>query len=327
MKDLFHEICNAIDSLHTQDNANAVVISIIERLRNAVPFSQAVLAIKNPTTNYLEIRNSFNVPDFLVRGFKRGVGKYAINKLFYKDKLIILSKEDNIDNYNDMKLDRDYGTAVALRLDLEGRPIGYFAIYFEEPLCIYAATKTLLQSTVTIFAEAMRKERLTRCINELQRIDPETGALYFDYFYECFAGEFKKCTMYNMPLTVAIIDTDNYKEIVRLYGDEVANTLYKEVTEYLRMVARGIDLIGRYGSDELIICFPNTPLEDARKTIDSFVDYIDSETFTTRGITTSMSIGIDYLKKGYVLKDLLEGAQEALYNARLQGRGLIQVKS
>lgn len=324
MKDLFNQLCQAVHELHSQETSTHTVHQILFGLKHCIPLSSAILALKNPKTDYIEIKNRYNVSEQCLKTFKRGVGKHLVNRLFYKDMIAIASIDGDTDDYEDLSLECEYNTAVAMRIEMEGRPFGYLALYFDKPFDLSAETRSFLLAIAKLCAESLTKEHVTNKLAELRRLDPQTGLLYFGFFHQKMKEELLKCKRHNYPLSVALMDMDNYKDVMNLFGIDAAHKLYSEVAEELKATLRGIDVVGHYGTDQIILYLPNTTLENALVVIGRFMEQVSGTAHTDKNIMTSLSVGLTSAKPESTVDDLVSAAQVALYNARISGKGLIK---
>ncbi|MBF0517049.1 MAG: GGDEF domain-containing protein [Nitrospirae bacterium] len=307
----------AINVLHTQDNAVHTIHQILYDLKDSIGVASAVYVQKSTNNDYLEIKNRFNVSEQLARTFKRGIGTDIIGRIFYQDEFAVVVKGGDEKDYKDVFLEHDYDMVVVLRVEIENRVIGYLALYFDNRLVITDELKSFLIAISTHCAESIHKEMLSDMIKETRVIDPQTGLYYYTHFHLKMREEFNRTKRMKTPFTVAIMDMDNFKHIMGVYGMDTANNLYIELAEELRSCIRGIDVLGRYGTDEFIIYMPNTSYKNAEIVLNRFNQTVMARKFTSQQIYTSLSIGIASLQPDETWEELLHNMQCALHKARL----------
>jgi len=161
------------------------------------------------------------------------------------------------------------------------------------------------------------------------RIDDLTGLLNRGAILKIVDSEFQRFLRNGIPLSIALIDVDNFKSLNdgrgHLAGDEFLETIAGLLDETMRVT----DYLGRYGGDEFITVFPNTLSQDvggimerAKKKIGDYCTFIHGSDL---GKSLSISIGIAEAKPG--MKDYQEvfnRADRALYKAKRAGRNCIR---
>jgi len=117
--------------------------------------------------------------------------------------------------------------------------------------------------------EAMREtinayvEEQTGQLRHLSRTDSLTGLYNHRTFYERLDEELNRATRYDSPLSIVLIDLDNFKSVNDTNGHQFGDHLLVKCADWLRHELRQTDVICRYGGDEFGVILPETPSEDA----------------------------------------------------------------
>ena len=165
---------------------------------------------------------------------------------------------------------------------------------------------------------------------ELQRKSNEDGLtkLYNRRFFDQrFAEEFARSKRQKIPLSLLLIDIDNFKQLNDNYGHQVGDEILIRLAERLQNVAaRVTDMVCRYGGEEFAIILPDTDHEEACLVAERFWQAVSSEPFVTeaglRPVTASF--GIASRRHGMEAEsELLFAADQALYQAKHNGRNQI----
>lgn len=164
----------------------------------------------------------------------------------------------------------------------------------------------------------------TRKIHKMAVIDPLSRLYNRLKFEEIKAMEFSRVRRYKMPLSICIIDIDNFKKINDTYGHFEGDKVIKTIGELLSKIIRRSDIAIRWGGEEFLILFTHTHLDEGflacekiRKTIESMeVD----------GIRFTVSLGLSEVSENdHTLEDAINRADKALYMAKTKGKNRTEI--
>lgn len=123
------------------------------------------------------------------------------------------------------------------------------------------------------------------------------------------------------PLTIALIDIDDFKRLNDTQGHATGDGCLVAAATHLRAALRAKDFVGRYGGDEFLAVLPNSDLAAARQVAERML--LMSST-VAQGTAITLSIGLAELREGD--EDgaaLVCRADRALYEAKRAGRNRI----
>jgi diguanylate cyclase (GGDEF)-like protein len=134
------------------------------------------------------------------------------------------------------------------------------------------------------------------------------------------------------PLTLILIDVDKFKNINDNYGHSVGDQVLKVLVHTLKKHLRSSDYIARYGGDEFTIILPETDLNKAIQITKKIRIVVNNLKFELRKKNKTMKITCSYGISNFTNKisntmDVFNGADEALYQAKQEGRDAIVVFS
>ncbi|WP_167541850.1 diguanylate cyclase domain-containing protein [Herbaspirillum rhizosphaerae] len=138
------------------------------------------------------------------------------------------------------------------------------------------------------------------------------------------------CARLQLPLTLALIDVDHFKQFNDHYGHLRGDQCLQEIARAMRaVVGRPHDLLARYGGEEFVLLLPNTPekgavsvLEKLRQTVeDMAMEHADSQ--TASHITVSIGVATVVPTADASPEVALREADKALYEAKTQGRNRV----
>ncbi|WP_455372956.1 diguanylate cyclase [Limibacillus halophilus] len=173
-------------------------------------------------------------------------------------------------------------------------------------------------------------ERANRKLAEIATTDALTGLANRRLFDRSLMMEWRRAQRSGEPLSVLVLDIDNFKAYNDLYG-------HLKGDECLKMVAgicngrlrRAGDLFARFGGEEFMVVLPNTPLEGARHVAERMrlaVELAQIEHKLDPNGRVTVCIGVACLSGGQPedAESLLEAADRALYRAKKNGRNRVE---
>ncbi len=127
------------------------------------------------------------------------------------------------------------------------------------------------------------------------------------------------------PLSVVMVDLDNFGTLNNEYGQEMGDKAILEVVPIFRKLFKNDDILARYGGDEFTFLLPGTPGEAARETCSKLVkevrkiDLLERLGGSITKVTASIGIACfpDHADSVALIK---ERADRALYKAKESGR-------
>ena len=162
--------------------------------------------------------------------------------------------------------------------------------------------------------------------------DSVTDLLNHRAIHQRLDWEFERAARTNRPLSVIMMDLDNFKLFNDTYGHPTGDQVLKHVANALCETCREGDFAGRYGGDEFIMLLPDTTANEARALAESLRDRINFAGFRRPGderiVPIGLSLGIaDYPTDGMSRHDLLNAADGNLYEAKASETGIAQTSS
>ncbi len=105
--------------------------------------------------------------------------------------------------------------------------------------------------------EAERERLLAEAVARADR-DPLTGLLNHRAFHNRLEEEADRAQRTGQPLTIAVMDLDNFKFFNDAYGHAAGDDVLRQVSQALAGVCRSYDTLARFGGDEFAVLMPHT---------------------------------------------------------------------
>jgi diguanylate cyclase (GGDEF)-like protein len=139
-------------------------------------------------------------------------------------------------------------------------------------------------------------------------------------------------TQKNKPLSLLVMDLDNFKSVNDKHGHPAGDAVLKAVANLLLGAARKQDLVARYGGEEMVLVLPETPRDVAAAIAENIRRLIAAKPVTTGRVRVSVtaSIGVAAFEPGSPFRTaahLVKAADLAVYNAKHAGRNSVKVFS
>jgi len=172
------------------------------------------------------------------------------------------------------------------------------------------------------------KEQLDQ-LKELSMKDGLTGLYNHSLLIELLEKELANHTRLEQGIAFVMLDIDFFKKVNDTYGHQAGDVVLKEVAEILRRSVRKGDIVGRYGGEEFGIVFLNFPKEDVVRTCERIrkkvENYIFNNSKTAMHITISLGVCYKEPERALSTQEMIQHADEALYQAKGSGRNKVVV--
>ncbi len=178
-------------------------------------------------------------------------------------------------------------------------------------------------------SSALRVKRLSdelRARNaELERVsrtDGLTGLLNRRAVEEVLHAQLAHAARHRLPLSVLMIDLDEFKRVNDTHGHAAGDQVIVEVSARLRAGLREADVVGRWGGEEFLAVLPLTDPDAALALASRLCAEVAATPVVLQG-GVALPVGVSIGSCGDLRDEdlLLRRADEALYRAKATGRG------
>jgi diguanylate cyclase (GGDEF)-like protein len=158
--------------------------------------------------------------------------------------------------------------------------------------------------------------------------DELTGLCNFRLFREYLGHEMELAQRYGAPLSLVMVDIDDFKNYNDLNGHEAGNEVLGTVARLLSESLRRSDIPARYGGEEFVLVLPETTKANAELVAQRARRAIEQHPFPNRerqpGRALTVSMGIaTYPADGSDPRELVRHADQAMYVAKSKGKNRV----
>ncbi|WP_046115806.1 GGDEF domain-containing protein [Aquincola tertiaricarbonis] len=139
---------------------------------------------------------------------------------------------------------------------------------------------------------------------------------------QAFDSERARLERDGRPLAVGLIDIDNFKKLNDSLGHAAGDEALKSLARRVQEALRPVDHLARFGGEEFVVLLPDTPVAEAQQVLTRLQRQLTASLFMHDGqdVFVTFSAGVTGYRPGERLEAALERADEALYEAKHQGK-------
>lgn len=219
-------------------------------------------------------------------------------------------KEVVVHNVNDDNFWRSDGTSF---------PVEYIRTSIHE--------RGELVGTIITFRDITNRKELENTLQTLATTDGLTKLHNRLYFTAKLEEEFRRTERYKAPLSLMLLDIDNFKSINDTYGHQAGDAYLRALGSLVTDSIRLVDTAARYGGEEIAIVLPHTGSEAAVVMAERIRSVVEAFELVHAGkkVHTTISIGVATHMPGSArtTDEFLTETDNALYAAKRGGRNLV----
>lgn len=158
--------------------------------------------------------------------------------------------------------------------------------------------------------------------------DPLTGILNRRGFIHALKNKTEEAWVTNQKVTLVMFDLDHFKNVNDTYGHDAGDIVLKKCVQQTKIKLRDCDLFGRYGGEEFAILLFDVDLRKAQNIVERMRTGFEEMncTYKTDEIKITASFGLAQMKEADELDEAFIKADNALYDAKKNGRNRTEVR-
>jgi len=294
---------------------NVLLSKILEELKEAFGYSNLAILLVDRESNKLVFKAATGYPE-KIKKMMLTIGKDGITGYVAAKGRTYYSK-DVLKDKHYIKGIANVKSEVTIPLKIGKKTTGVLNVESKEYNDFDEWEIKLLSSIAAQIANAIEKSRLYEESKMLSLTDPLTNLPNRRHFDIVVDAELRKSERYNRPLSLLLMDFDNFKQYNDKNGHIAGDKVLIEYAKVMKSYVRNIDLICRYGGDEFIVVLPETDEIYARGVAERIRKKIHNKS-KKMGITLSVGIST-YPVDGEEKTALIRASDKACYTAKEGG--------
>lgn len=151
--------------------------------------------------------------------------------------------------------------------------------------------------------------------------DSLTGLFNRRHLHQCLQNEIERANRYRRPLSLLVIDCDNFKAINDTWGHLAGDKVLQELSRLIGESLRVNDLAFRYGGEEFVVLMPEIGCDAARQLAERL--RLSCAGLAEPCQCTTVSIGVAEYTWGESVDAFVHRTDEAAYAAKRQGKNCV----
>lgn len=232
----------------------------------------------------------------------------------------------NLDDRNAPGLDAGGHPAHALVVPIQrsGQLMGAMELYLNSWRELNDDQADLLNGVASQAAMAIRHAQLFQAQEENALTDELTKLPNRRALAQRFLQEMQRARRHKKGITFVMIDLDHFKHVNDTYGHLNGDAVLHELAQILVTGARESDVCARYGGEEFALILPETTEAGARVLAERIRAKVAAATFPG-GLKLTISLGVAATDDPALFTQLIDRADQALYEAKQSGRNQVYV--
>lgn len=211
------------------------------------------------------------------------------------------------------------------RLLVNGEPLGEITLYRSWEFS--GEDKTIFEYTLCGLVYPLRNAIMYRKALFAAHKDALTGVYNRSTLEESLDREVKLASRYDRPLSLTILDIDNFKAINDNYGHSVGDIVIVETIKRVMTCIRSTDIVFRYGGEEFVILLSNTDIDGASQLAERIRRAVCKTPVIhdNDNINVTISLGTAQMKPNEINANFFTRADAALYQAKGGGKNQVRI--
>jgi diguanylate cyclase (GGDEF)-like protein len=303
-----------------------VLDNILDHLEQVVPYDRAcVYLLEEQTLHAVASRGFPNAQQVL--GYNFPSSNAIVQQIITMNRPLMLKDSSQEPRFSGWIEQGQVHGWMGVQLVIHGSLIGFLTLGSQRTEAFSREQANQVQAFANQAAAAIANARLFSEVQRLAITDPLTGLYNRRGLYEIGRREVERARRYKRPLSAIMLDIDHFKKINDTYKHATGDQVLRILAERCRSSVREVDLLGRYGGEEIVILLPETDRLGALRAAEHLREDVACLPFETEvgALEITISLGVADMMEGELdLEMLIDRADEAMYAAKQAGRNQVK---
>ena len=330
---VFHEIASThreIQALYEVSKAlgkslklSDTLSLLAEKIQKLVPYTSCSIYLLEEQEGKLVSYHASGMYADLLREVELAVGD-GITGWVTAHKQYLMNVSPAPDFMDSEVLSTAYRSCLVMPLYLNESIVGIISLYSDQPEDYSQDHLRFMETIADHAANAIRNSIIYEETQEDAYTDELTGLPNLRYFNGFIERELKRSGRAGQPLTMLMMDLEQFKEVNDKFGHKTGNRILIEIAHFLRDQLRDSDTCVRYAGDEFIAVLPRVGREQSKKAIRRIQEALDANQMMVdehNSVQVGISIGAaSFPEDGRQADLLLVVADQAMYKDKFHRR-------
>jgi len=324
---VFHQLARSLTSSFDLDT---ILRTILEQMERFVQAELWTLLMLDEATNELYYAIAAGGEQEALRDLRVKVGEGVAGWVVEHGETLIVPEEENDPRLKKAEPVKPRSVRSVIALPLRGRKGTHGAIEILNPRAdqLNDYTIAFLHILADHAAIAIENARDVSRIQQLTITDDATGLYNVRHLYEVLRRELERSNRLSLPVSLAFLDLDRFKQVNDVHGHLVGSELLACTGRRLQELSRKRDKCFRYGGDEFVILMPETCADAAMAQATDLHRALMETHFCMKNglkLRVSASVGLASAPDdGATLHSIIGAADARMYAVKSNGRGEVR---
>ena len=327
-------------ALNSSLDLDEVITKILDKVGSVVPYTaMSIVWVDGGKLRHLRLLGFDSEQEQWLTGQSFTVDDFATYQQVIKSrKPLVIQNTEADSRWAALPATRWIHSHIEAPVIIDGKVVAIINLDSNEPDFYTSKHAEKLQVFTNQVATAIQNAMLYEEVQSLATVDELTGLYNRRGFFEVCRREVGRLQRFRRSFSVLFVDIDHFKQFNDRYSYEIGDMVLRMVAETLQIQVREVDVVGRYGGEEMIVLLPEINQTGAmdvaghlRATIEGLQvpsEHGELKITVSIGVATlvpekekTIPLGAELQAK--ILDELIGKAGQALHTAKQQGRNQV----